>query len=237
MIPLFKTHYSIGKSILTPEDVLSLSSNLPATFLVEDAMVGFRKTNELFKNAGRQLIFGLRFNCCDEIDEEPKKTKSHKLIAFAKNDAGCKILNLIYTEQETNGARAVTSKFLKDTITDDIKLVVPFYDSFIHKNKLTNDHFIFDFGDLKPTFFVEEHGLPWEQILVDAIHKFIGNKYPVEDSYSIYYKKDADYRALQTYKILTNRRFGTEQNLRKPELEHFCSCDFSFESYEKKSKI
>jgi len=48
---------------------------------------------------------------------------------------------------------------------------------------------------------------------------------------SIYYKDKKDYAALQTYKILCNRSFGKAASLSSPNLNHFGSDEFSFESY------
>jgi len=80
MIPLFKSNYSIGKSILTldlPEEnpdesksdsILQIAKDnkLDKLFLVEDSMTGFLEAHKACKNLNIQLIFGLRINCCNK---------------------------------------------------------------------------------------------------------------------------------------------------------------------------
>jgi len=75
MMPIFKSTYSIGKSILTLDDpskvkeggsdsILSIAKeeNLNQIVLVEDSMIGFLNAHTRCKEAGVQLIFGLRTN-------------------------------------------------------------------------------------------------------------------------------------------------------------------------------
>ena len=86
-IPLFKSHYSIGKSILTLEDQEESKPNNPSSiieiarrnkmktvFLVEDSMSGFL---EAFKNCEEnkiKLVFGLRVNICDNAQNKNKES-------------------------------------------------------------------------------------------------------------------------------------------------------------------
>ena len=48
---------------------------------------------------------------------------------------------------------------------------------------------------------------------------------------TIYYNQRKDAKAFQTYKIICNRSIGKERNMQKPELSHFCSDEFCFESW------
>ena len=112
MLPLFKTHYSIGKSILTldePQDSLDgLKSDsvfqiakdnaLEQLILVEDSMCGFLEAYKKSQALGIQLIFGLRLSICDTLDEEVKHPVLHKVIIFITNGNGYKNLVKIYTE-------------------------------------------------------------------------------------------------------------------------------------------
>ena len=63
MIPLFKSHFSIGKSILRIDDILSLTKDLEKVYLVEDSMTGFP---EAFRKLNERLCFGLRFSLYNE---------------------------------------------------------------------------------------------------------------------------------------------------------------------------
>ena len=107
MIPLFKSHFSIGKSILTldaptdtsgPKSVFSLAEEegLDKVFLVEDSLTGFLQAQKISESMGVQLIFGLRLTMCDDAAKEIPKggdSSAHKIIVFARTSAGCNLLS------------------------------------------------------------------------------------------------------------------------------------------------
>ena len=61
------------------------------------------------------------------------------------------------------------------------------------------------------------------------------NNLPIIKSKSIYYKDKSDVKAFMTYKIICNRSFGKDRSLEKPELAHFCSDRFSFQSWKEEN--
>ena len=79
--PLFKSHYSIGKSILTlnslgssdesgPDSIIDICSQakLDSFYLVDDSMTGFMEAYHNAKEAKMQLRFGLRLSICEDIN-------------------------------------------------------------------------------------------------------------------------------------------------------------------------
>ena len=85
IVPLFKSHYSIGRSILTlekesvtngPDSVISLAkeASLDKAFLVEDSMTGFLEGFKNLKNEGIHLVFGLRITICPDIEEKSEES-------------------------------------------------------------------------------------------------------------------------------------------------------------------
>ena len=179
-IPLFKSHYSIGKSILTlasPEKSnaddegsdsifdLAIESGLKDIFLIEDSLVGFLQAQKTCEKLNLNLRFGLRLNLVDSFGSEDQSC-IHKIIIFARNAEGCKILNKIYSFAFTQGEGKIDNKKLAEYWCDDsLKLAIPFYDSFIHKNKYSMGNIVPDFGDIAPSFFVEDNELPFDEIL------------------------------------------------------------------------
>ena len=127
MIPLFKTHYSIGKSILRLDDVdrIATDNNLEEVYFVEDSMTGFPAAFRLF---GDRMRFGLRLPIFNE-DENPESES--KIIAFADGDEGCKELYNLCTQSSSEKLKTPWKSF------KNLKFVVPFYDSFLHKNLTT----------------------------------------------------------------------------------------------------
>jgi len=254
MIPLFKSHFSIGKSILTlddPKDVsdggsdsvfkIALENNLKQVFLVEDSLIGFFEAYKKSKNLGLQLIFGLRLSMRNSSLEEDKSSE-HKIIIFAKNDAGCKLLNKIYSKAFCDFGGFLDYDSLKKLWDgESLSLAVPFYDSFIHVNNFGFGNAVPMFTFAQPTFFIENNSLSFDSLLKQKVLDFISREdnkiaqYKTQEVKTIYYKNKKDAKALMVYKIICNRSFGKNRTLEKPELPHFCSDEFSFESWKEKN--
>ena len=250
MLCLFKSHYSIGKSILTLADPskqsdegsnsifkIASDNNLDKIILVEDSLVGFFEAYRRAESLKKQLIFGLRLSMRNSSAEEDVQS-DHKIIIFAKNSQGCKELNTIYSKafSEFDGFLdySTLSKIWKNEI---FKMAIPFYDSFLHKNRFGFSNALPDFSFTNPTFFIESNGLAFDHLLKKEVLTFSDNskKYPTQKVKSVYYKNNKDAEALMTYKIICNRSFGKNRSLSRPELAHFCSDEFSFESWEKQT--
>lgn len=248
MIPLFKTTYSIGKSILTlqdpskakaggPDSVITIAkeNNLKAIFLVEDSMIGFIDAHQRCKENDIQLVFGLRLNCCnDRNNEESRKESLHKIVIMAKNDEGIKHLTQIYSIGNRESAGFVDSELLsKHWREDSLKLCVPFYDSFIYMNHFIGAKCVPDFKFTKPTLFIEDNDLPFDEILTEKVAAFAQrSELRMEQVKSIYYKNREDFEAWQTYKCLCNRSFGKQQSLSNPNLNHCGSDSFCWQAFQ-----
>ena len=244
MLPIFKSHYSIGRSILTlnhPDKVssdgsdsifsIAVENNLSEIVLVEDSMVGFFDAFKKCEELNIQLIFGYRFTCCNNYENSDS---NHKLIAFAKSDQGCKDLNRLYSYINTKCGGKITDEDLINHWTDELLLAVPFYDSFIFNNHFCLGNCIPDFKSISPIFFVENNNLPFDGLIREAVEKYALNhgQSKTELVKSIYYKYKSDVEALQTYKILCNRSFGRQATLSSPNLKHFGSDEFCWESFQ-----
>ena len=243
MIPIFKSNYSIGKSILTldlPEEnpdesksdsILQIAkdNNLDKLFLVEDSMTGFLEAHKACKNLNIQLIFGLRINCCNDVLDENRDKSKHKIIIFAKNDDGCKLLNKIYSTAYCDNSGFVDCKYLDSIWSyEKLRLGIPFYDSYIFNNLFSFSSCVPNFSFTKPLYFVEWNNLPFDEILERNVRAVEPESISAK---TILYKQKSDVFAFQTYKCITNRSFGKEQSLSNPNLNHFGSDEFSWESY------
>lgn len=245
MIPLFKSHFSIGKSILTLKDpsehkeggsdsVFSIveESELKELVLVEDSLTGFLQAKKNAEKLKIKLIFGLRIDMREDASVNPKEEpvdSSHKIIIFAKNSKGCQLLNIIYSEAFTKNYNCVDEKILKKHWDEKhLTLAIPFYDSFIFNNLMKFSNCTPSFGFCEPTFFIENNGLPFDGFIEKKVREYASRK--IELTKSIYYKNKKDVTALQTYKCITGRTFGNK-TLSKPNLDHFGSNEFCFESW------
>ena len=243
MIPLFKSNFSIGKSILTLSDDLdnqdeqssdsilriAKENNLKQVVLVEDTMIGFLEAFKKFSKLNIHLIFGLRINCCNDVADENKDQSSHKIIIFAKNDNGCKLLNKIFSTAHCEHEGYVDLKLIASLWSEaDLKMAIPFYDSYIYNNAFSFNNCLPNFTFTNPEYFVEENGLPFDSLIKEMILKINANPTLAK---TILYKRKEDVFAFQAYKCLTNRSFGKERSLSNPNLNHFGSDEFCWESF------
>ena len=219
MIPFFKTHASIGKSILRIDDVYDLTKDFEEVYFVEDSMTGFP---EAFRKFGDRLRFGLRFSMFNEDRNEESESK---MIAFANGDTGAKELYKLFTEQsDIKIAKPWDS-------TKNLQYVVPFYDSFLHKNLTTFSNCVVDLPSDVP-FILEDNNLPFDCLIEDKILSYCKNHAnKCLPGKSIYYETKEDVLAFQTYKLICNRRIGRTYDLSNPGLDHFGSDEFCFESW------
>jgi DNA polymerase III alpha subunit len=248
MLALFKSHFSIGKSILTLDDPITLKpggadsifdiaeeNNLKKIVLVEDSLTGFLQAKKVAESHNMQIVFGLRLDMCQDATLDPKKEEQnsrHKIIVFSKNNEGCRLLNQIYSEAFTTLHNATDSAHLKELWNDDhLKLAIPFYDSFIFNNTMRFSNCTPSFSFTKPTLFIENNELPFDKLIKSRVSEYASsNNYKTELAKSIYYKNKKDVTALQTYKCICGRGFGNK-TLSKPNLDHFGSDTFCFESW------
>lgn len=241
MLPLFKSDFSIGKSILrlnkksiedNPESSIFkilLENNINKLVLVEDSMIGFMEAYKNCLDLKIDLLFGIKIS----VSENLNKDSSHKVIIFSRNKSGCKLLNKIYSFSQVEGEGFINYKNLKKYWSDDLILAVPFYDSFIFNNIMFFSECIPDFSFCNPLFFLESNSLPFDSIVKNKVFDFCqANDFEVLKSKSIYYNKKEDFSAFQTYKCLCNRSaYSKSITLESPNLDHCSSNEFSFESY------
>lgn len=257
MVPLFTTHYSIGKSILTLDDIkekgdgdntpspdsvfsILINNKLTKLFLIEDNLTSSAIALKKCKKYNIDLHLGLKITLCNDMrqkDEESTETE-HKVVLFAKNDSGYDKLLKIYSIGATEGfyrKPRIDCSTLKSYYSDnELLLVYPFYDSFLHRNYL-NFAKCTDCDFAPKNFFVEDNGLPFEYLIKDAIKKYAqNNKIRIIKAKSIYYNNKKDIKPYITYRALTNG-FG-RGTLNAPNIEHLGSDRFCFEAWKEEKE-
>jgi len=244
MIPIFKSHYSLGRSILTlenkdnqdnyPDSIIQIckNNNLKELFLVEDNMSSFLEAYFNCKNNGIKLNYGIRLTITEDmlLKTEESRSKNSKIIIFAKNKDGYKKLIKIYTISAKTGfyyEPRIDYDNLKNIWDDNLLLCIPFYDSFIFNNTLKNSICVPQFIFTKPIFFVENNDLPFDELIKIKVMNFVkSNNLEYLNVKSIYYNSRKDFKAYLTFRCINNRSI-----LNKPELEHMSSQEFCFESF------
>ena len=247
VLPFFKSHYSIGRSILTlekPDDVISggpdsiiklcKDNDLKEFHLVEDSMSGFLQAYVNSTENKIKLNFGLRINVCHDRSkkEESALKETCKFIIFAKNKFGYERLIKISTKASLEGfyyyPRA-DYEMLKEFWDDkDLILCVPFYDSFLHRNTLMGYNCIPDISFTKPVFCIENNSLPFDSFILNRVNKYCKDEFEKVNTQSIYYANKKDFKSYLTFRCIDKRT-----TLDKPNFDHMCSDEFCFEKWQK----
>lgn len=237
----FKTHYSL-KSILTlesPEEdigdnkpvsvaLIAKKHNLPYVFLVEDDIGGFFEAYQSFEEVC-PFYFGWRVTMCENIDEKTKESfdTEHKIVIFAKNTEGYYDLIKLYNKAQTDGFYYVPrldSKLLKELWTNNLMLVVPFFDSHVYNSYSMSRSILPDFGKIKPIYSIENHPLPFLDKIREKVEKLCSDfGYSILECRTVYYYKPEDFEAYQTYRCIQNRT-----SLEVPNLDGMAANSFSF---------
>jgi DNA polymerase III alpha subunit len=198
--------------------------------LVEDELIGvpaFLQAAKKFKfEPALGLRMSIRSNPTDAFDE-------HKIVVLAKNAAGCRLINRIFKSSFTGEERFTTYESLKSLWNKrDLSLIIPFYDSFIHANNLKFGTIVPDLSFADVTLFLEDNDLAIDLPIAEAVRDFSKSfSIPIQRAKSIFYKNRADIDAFMAYKIICGKTMGRGRSLQKPELPHFCSAEFCFESF------
>lgn len=251
VLPLFKSSSSLLRSTLTldnpkdntdadlPDSVfkIAIDNGLKEIILLEDSMSSFLQFNLTANELGIKPIFGYRVTfVADSKDKsEASWISAHKNVIFPRNKTGYKQLIKIATlagyDNHYKEAR-LSYDDLHGLWTEDLALVIPFYDSFLHKNLLTNSLCVPDYRGIKPTVFIECNDLPFDYLIEEAALAYAKANYlPVSKTKSIYYKNREDFDAYLTLKCLNRKQFGSGRTLDNPDMEHMSSREFCWESY------
>ncbi len=250
ILPIFTSHYSIGRSILTLEkpekdveggsdSIFSIlkENNLDKLILLEDNMSSDIEAFRYCDKNNIQLIYGLRIYVNDNSFEQKKDIKKHRLAVFARNSQGVFDLRKLYTEFAKTENKFFSSEELKKYWTPNLKLSIPFYDSFLYYNTFTFSSILFDIDYFKDVdFWIENNNVAFDFILEKVVRDFCKDKYPIYEVKSVYYKNKNDIDAYMIHRLACTRSFsGKSHSLEDPGINDFCSNEFCMESWKEKS--
>jgi DNA polymerase-3 subunit alpha len=242
MIPFFKSHYSINKSILTldrdhtpnggPRSIIKLikENKIESPFLVDDSLSGFLEAYSNAKDEGLKINFGVRMTYLDSVKDKSKESieNESKIIIFLNDSLSYENLFKIYSKAATDGfyyIPRVDDKILEEFWSDGLTLGIPYYDSYIFNNHFKISSCSEPFQKCEKVYFIESNNVPFEQSYSPLLKRSIGEDKLVK-SKSIYYENKEDFVA-----YLTMRCIGKKSSIEKPNLDHMCSDEFSLESY------
>jgi DNA polymerase III alpha subunit len=256
--PLFYSDAS-GKSILTtweekeckeggPVSIVKLAKDagLKQAVYISSNFHDFVSALKNFDKVGIQMIFGLEILMCPNSEEKTDDAikSNHKIIdwssdvcssdLFMKNSAGYKDLIKLYSKWKTSPSNKYYDyrfdyRQLRENWTDNLKIALPFFSSFLAANTLHhNCSIIPDFPTEDITIFRETGVVHPHKILIDrALNEFNKDgKYLEVNTKTCYYNKREDAKPWITFKSIQNRA-----DFAAPQLEYLGSNDFCFESY------
>lgn len=228
MVPLFKSQFSIGKSILTSEKILDIAqtNQLEKVILLEDTFYGFRVFNKLFQDEGIPFVFGLRISVVNT--EGDYSEKPSKLALFAKNNEGIGDLKRMFSNASLDDRNSLILSDYDVSDFKNLKVCVPFYDSYIFNNLFHFGLSHIDIKHLDPVYFIEDNNHPFD-FQIKSIIDSLGVK--TQAVKTILHRDKDDFAALQMYKAACNRSGGKSPTFQNPNLNHFCSDEFCWESY------
>lgn len=252
IIPIFKTQGSFYKSLLTCEKEDEISQeysvsiysiikkySLPKITIIDDSFFSFP---QIYKNLNKicQTIFGMEFTICKDAKDKSErsiKTES-KISILIKNSKGYKDLlrlhNFIHSTQDYFYYKSrLDWNILKDHFTENLTLVLPPFDNFIHKNLLYDSICVPDFGKIKPIMTYANMELPWNDVLNENIKNYTAN-----NNYSLLEVHPISYYRNDDIKSFINKRSVEERgSVSDPKLQYFSSDKFSFEDYCRKTNV
>lgn len=221
-----------------PDSIIQIAKDnkLKKVFLVEDCFSGFLQAYKHLKSNGIDLVFGIKFIFCENINNkcEEELSKHHKIIIFANGNEGHQTLIKLWTKASTEGfyyTPRLDMNILKENFSKNIRVALPFYDNFIFNNTFKGYQCVPFIENFNPSIFVEDNGLIFDNILNNKITQFAkANNLDTIRTKSIYYKNKKDFKSFLTFKCVNNRT-----TLNKPEMEHMSSNEFCFESWKEQN--
>lgn len=252
VLGLFKSHYSLGRSILTLGEPLDkgtkkpvensilnilLQNKINTLTLVEDNISGLLEASKRCDDNKIKLIFGIRIDVTDNITQKDAAslTKRAKYIIFAKNPSAYKPLLRIWSTAAKDGFYynpVIDFQNIKKHWNENFIMAVPFYDSFLYLNNFCSFNHVPEIKEFNPVFFVENNELPFDDILKSKVESFCKeNKYNILAAQSIYYNSPNDFIAYLTFRCIHNRASNPKCCLERPDLSHMSSDTFNFEHW------
>lgn len=248
VLPIFSSSLgSINKSILTPnyngyikddEPVgifdIAEKHNMKSIFLLENDMNSFLQAYENSKKSNIKLNYGCRLT----VSHNDENTSLGQYNIFALNTDGYyELIHIksIWANKNENKKNHlhVTFDEVKNLLNSkNLMVMIPFYDSFLFNNLTSFSQATPDLSDIDPIFCVEKHETIYDHLIEPIIIEYCkDNSYRTMDTHSVFYYNEDDFKAYLVYRAVEKRG-----NWFKPELKHFSSDKFSFESWLNKEK-
>ena len=241
---IFTSHHSIGKSILTLEKDKQIEANSPVSLLtlakkdkmarvllVETDFSGYWKAYDGAQEMGLQLCYGLELWAGN-----PEDIKSlSKVIVWLKNTQAYFSFISYYSNSATKNLRGskkiIEWAELEKLVVEnpkEVSISIPFYHSFLAQNSLElGCNIVPNLNKIRPNFFIENHDIPTDEMIGERVQRFAETSgLEVLNTHRVLYHLTSHAKAYMVARCLQKRT-----TWQKPNLDGFCSDQFSYESY------
>lgn len=242
-LPIFVSHYSLGNSILTLEEAEDINNespisifsiakthNLQQIHIADRDMGGFLQAYQNANKLNAQLIYGIKIKVCNDRTDKTDESllTESKVIIWLKNSAAYKDILKIYNDSYKNGfyyTNRTDWKTIQSLWTENLLMSIPFYGSFLFNNLLKfNYQVVPNFGNIQPFLHVEDHGLPFDNLIQDSVDNLAktSNMNKV-DSHTVYYYSPEQFKSYMVFRCIFNR-----STFNNPNIDFLASDKFSF---------
>lgn len=258
VLPIFKSHYSLGKSLLTLEEPgktkpgnpvsvfdLAMQANLKEIFLCENRIDGFLQAYKVASKVGVKLCYGLKLTVCANMGDktvESRLTESKIVILFHNTQSyfeAIRIWNRAWGHEGSFTHRGITYgrtdwKTLKEFWTENLGLALPYFSSFIARNTLSFSRIVPELPVGNPWIFREMGSeLPFAPLIDSAIDRYTGG---VSDmilpSKTILYPDPSWFKSYVTFRSIHGKK-----SFDAPDEDHLFSDRFNFQAWKEMQKI
>jgi DNA polymerase III alpha subunit len=226
-----------AKNLLDTESVsvfnIAREYSLKEIYVADGSFSGFIKAYTVAQKNKISLRYGIKFWICQNLSEktdESLRTES-KITIWMLNSAAEKDLIKLYNHSWQKDNFYYQNRLdwtsLKRLWTPNLGLSIDHYDGFLAKNFLKNGCCVPDLGFIKPSFDVCDMGLPFDDLIKQKTLSFCAeNNYKIRKTHPIYYYSRADSLPYQVFRCIKERT-----TLQKPNLDHFSSNNFCWQSF------
>lgn len=260
IVPLFKSHYSLGKSLLTLDEPgkakpgnpvsvydLATAGGLKEVVLLDDRIDGFIQAYKMADKLGMKLCYGVELTVCATMGDktiESRRTES-KVVIFAKDYEGyqsiIRIWNRSWGPEGHFSCRIAGNDLeygradwglLSSFWTDNLIMGLPFFSSFIAVNTLT-------FHQIMPTlpqgvtpwvFREVQSELPFSFLIDAAIDRFVAGG-GTRPECVVPAKTICYNRRADLKPYIVARAMQQGGTWDEPDVDHLHSSAFSWEAY------
>lgn len=232
-----------AKNLLDTESVsvfnIAREYALKEIYVADYSFSGFIKAYTTAQKNKISLRYGIKLWICQNLSEkidESLRTES-KVTVWMLNSAAekdlIKLYNYSWRKDNLYYQNRLDWPTLKSLWTANLGLSIDYYDGFLAQNLLRNGCCVPDLSFTDPEFHLCDTELPFDGLIREKTVSFCAeNNYKTKEVQPVYYYSRADALPYQVFRCIKART-----TLQKPNLDHFSSNNFCWQSFCEKTGV